>query len=134
MEKELFKPIVNSSIEDELTVRKAKSAADAKKAKWTKFSNSLSQIGQLAAPITNMIKSKEPAEKPVEAPVVEPIEKPIEKPVEEVVVEEKPAAPAPAPALSNRPTATARINRLPAYSRSCNFRATFHRAIVSQNC
>lgn len=45
LEKELFKPIINSSIEDELTVRKAKAATDAKKAKWTKFSNSLSQIG-----------------------------------------------------------------------------------------
>lgn len=65
LEKKLFEPVVNPNIENELAVRKAKAAADVKKTKWTKFSNSLSQIGQLAAPIINMAKSKEPVEKPV---------------------------------------------------------------------
>lgn len=69
--KGLLDPIVNSAIEDELAIRKANAAKAAKRAKWNKFANTLPQVAQLAAPITNMVKSKEKVQ-PIEARTIAP--------------------------------------------------------------
>ena len=71
IEKDLFNPIINFDIEDELAVRKANVAKEAKKAKWNKFADTLPQLGQLAAPIINMVKGKSKVQ-PVEARTITP--------------------------------------------------------------
>lgn len=61
---DLYNPVINTEIEDELTVRKNKAKKAAKKEKWDKFASLAPSLAQLAAPITNIVKSKSKVEKP----------------------------------------------------------------------